>query len=94
MNDENQTNATLSVIVHESVSVSSALIIGVIVVRLSTGTTSQRKNETLVSVAEYRRLLDDNTSTDAQVVERLQYLESFCRSIIKPAIQIYENKTQ
>lgn len=50
-------------------------------------------NETLkkgiISVDEYRQLVGDYTSTDERITERLQYLESFCRNIIKPEIKKY-----
>ncbi|NQV13387.1 MAG: hypothetical protein HQ530_03730 [Parcubacteria group bacterium] len=38
---------------------------------------------TIVTVEEYRELLDDYKSTDEQIKSRLKYLEAFCRNVIK-----------
>lgn len=43
----------------------------------------------MVSVEEYRKILNDHTSTDEQIKKRLQYLEGLCRNIIKPELQTY-----
>jgi len=45
---------------------------------------------TVVSITEYRRLTGDKTSTDERIVERLQYLEAFCRNVIKNELKKYE----
>lgn len=78
----------LQISVHETICVSEWLIIGIILDRFTT--LELLKGKTLVSVAEYRAILGDNSSTDKHIVERLQYLEAFCRNIIKPELQIYE----
>ena len=38
---------------------------------------------TLVSIDEYRAKTGDKSSTDQQITERLVYLESLCRHLIK-----------
>lgn len=37
----------------------------------------------LVSVEEYRAILNDRKSTDEQIKKRLTYLEALCRNVIK-----------
>lgn len=37
----------------------------------------------MVSIEEYRRILNDQTSSDELVQKRIDYLEAFCRNIIK-----------
>lgn len=81
-------NTTLYINVHDSISISDAVIIGLIVVRLTTWVLPE-KDGMVVSVAEYRRLLGDHISTDERIVERLQFLEAFCRNIIKPELETY-----
>lgn len=44
---------------------------------------------TLVSVEEYRTLLNDRTSSDEQVVKRLTYLEAFCRNVARMELEKY-----
>jgi len=41
------------------------------------------KNNTIIPIAKYRHLLNDSTSTDEKIAERLQYLEALCRNIIR-----------
>lgn len=50
--------------------------------------------EPLVSVAEYRRLMKDDVSTDERIVERLRYLESFCRTIIRAELDAYSKQDE
>ncbi len=80
----------LQISVFETICVSEWLIVGVIVERITLSEAMPKNGTTLVSIGEYRQLLGDNTSADKQIVKRLQYLEAFCRSIIKPALQKYE----
>lgn len=87
MNAETQGVEAISVVVYESISVSEAVIIGIIVERLTTWRVKSEGSNTLVSIAEYRQLLGDHASTDERIRERLQYLEAFCRNIIKPELQ-------
>jgi hypothetical protein len=46
-------------------------------------------NELVISVAEYRKLLGDEASTDQQIMQRLQYLESLCRDIARFELENY-----
>ena len=50
---------------------------------------SYNELEATVSVGEYRQLLGDYESTDERILERLQYIESFCRAIIRAELQNY-----
>ena len=93
MNQEIQKNNTLYVDVHESILVSEALVVELIITRITTWEVSET-NGLVVSVAEYRKLLGDHQSTDERIIERLRYLEAFCRNIIKPEIKTYANKQQ
>lgn len=43
----------------------------------------------IIPIARYRELTGDYTSTDARVIERLQYLERFCRIIIQTELDKY-----
>ena len=55
------------------------------------GTVDQES--TLVSVAEYRKILNDYTSSEEHVIKRLQYLEAFCCNIIRIELQKYVKAT-
>ena len=55
--------------------------------------TKKTHNDYLVTVSEYRTLLNDYTSADDQIIERLEYLESFCRNVAKFEIEKYIQKT-
>lgn len=46
----------------------------------------------LVSVAEYRKVLKDTESTDFEITERLRYIESLCRCIIKQELENYDTQ--
>jgi len=82
---------TLFISVHDSISVSEKIVVDIIVARITTWKAKPKGSNTVVSVEEYRKLLGDFTSSDERVEERLQYLESFVRNIIKPELQkIYE----
>jgi hypothetical protein len=37
----------------------------------------------IITIKEYRELLKDEISSDEQIVKRLEYLEAFCRNIIR-----------
>lgn len=82
---------TLSISVYDSISISENVVVDLIVERITTWKAKPKGSNTVVSVEEYRKLLGDFTSSDERVEERLQYLESFVRNIIKPELQkIYE----
>lgn len=36
-----------------------------------------------ITIEEYRKILNDHVSSEEQIKKRIQYLESFCRNIIK-----------
>ncbi len=46
----------------------------------------------MVSIQEYRQMLNDYTSTDEQIQKRLQFLEAFCRNIAHLELQSAKNK--
>ncbi len=46
----------------------------------------------MVSIEEYRKLLSDYVTSDEIITERLEYLEAFCRNIIKNELQSYINR--
>ncbi|MEI6553125.1 MAG: hypothetical protein WCO09_01005 [bacterium] len=83
---------TLSIFCFDTVLVSETLIIELIIERIDVWKGTPNKIGTLVSVEEYRQILNDFTSPTELIEKRLQYLESFCRNIIRPELQkIYEN---
>ena len=43
----------------------------------------------IITVGEYRKILDDYASSDSQIKQRLQYLEAFCRNIIQDNLEKY-----
>lgn len=43
--------------------------------------------EVIVSVAEYRKLLNDYTTADERIQERIDYLVRYTRKIIKTELQ-------
>jgi hypothetical protein len=49
---------------------------------------------TVIPIADYRRILKDTASSDTEIVDRLQYLESFCRSVIRIELEkhVHQNK--
>lgn len=52
----------------------------------------QNRNSEILSIREYREIVDDHRSPDNQVRERLKYLEAFCRNIITNEINGYIKK--
>jgi hypothetical protein len=52
------------------------------------------QNGGIIPIARYRKLTGDFTSTDARVVERLQYLEQFCRVIIQTELDKYAERNR
>ena len=47
----------------------------------------------MISVEEYRKLMDDQTSSDELVVKRIQFLDVFCRNIIRAELEKYKKDT-
>lgn len=43
----------------------------------------RQSDRAIISAAKYRQLTGDHSSTDDRIVERLAYLEQFCRAIIQ-----------
>lgn len=80
---------SLLIQVHESILVSDRVIVRIVLRRLTTWSVKPEGGKTIVSVAEYRKILNDHTSSDQRIIERLQYIEAFCRNIIKPELQTY-----
>jgi|GEM_PF-2161327 len=44
---------------------------------------------TIVSIAEYRDILDDYISPESLVIQRLQYIEAWCTNIISDGLEKY-----
>ena len=44
---------------------------------------------TTVSVERYRKVLNDYESSDEKILQRLQYLEGFCRNISRLELEDY-----
>lgn len=49
-------------------------------------------NKPLISIQEYRNLMKDEISSDEQILKRLEYLEAFCRNIIRTELEKYTSK--
>ena len=79
----------LFVSVFDTVYVSDLLVIGLMVVKLRSWPSVLDPGSPLVQVDEYRELFGDWCSTDEQIIKRLQYMEAFCRNIIKPELKSY-----
>lgn len=91
MNERTSKIETLSIFVHDSILVSEDIIITLIIERIKTFKVRLKERESVVSVEEYRQLLNDFTTSSERIEERVQYLEAFCRNIIKPELRkIYE----
>ncbi len=90
MNEKIQTDS-ISIFVYDSVSVAEVFVIELIIERITTWKAKSDKSKSVISVEEYRQLTNDFTSSAERIEERVQYLESFCRNIIKPELKkIYE----
>ena len=48
----------------------------------------------IITIEDYRKILDDRESSDHQIIQRLQYLEAFCRNIIQDDLEKYVSKTR
>ena len=40
-----------------------------------------------ISIAEYRKIMSDEESSDEQILKRLNYLEALCRNVIKSELE-------
>jgi hypothetical protein len=47
------------------------------------------QTQLVVSIAEYRKLLKDHTSSDGDIDRRLGYLEALCRHVIREELTNY-----
>ena len=86
MNEKIQTDS-ISIFVYDSVSVAEVFVIELIIERITTWKAKSDKSKSVISVEEYRQLTNDFTSSAERIEERVQYLESFCRNIIRPELQ-------
>jgi hypothetical protein len=43
-----------------------------------------------ISIQEYRKIMSDETSTDDQILKRLNYLEALCRNVIKQELENFQ----
>ncbi len=48
----------------------------------------------MISVAEYRKILNDYTSSEDLIVQRLQYLEALMRNIIRVELHTHVTKSK
>ena len=48
----------------------------------------------IIPIAMYRKFTGDYTSTDVRIIERLQYLEQFCRVIAQTELDKHVAKTR
>ncbi len=55
---------------------------------------SRVTGDPIIPIAEYRKILDDIETPDEKIVERLQYLESLCRNIIRIELEKYVHTDQ
>lgn len=60
---------------------------------LSSSETIQPKTGGIVTIAEYRKLSGDKFSSDQKVLERITYLENFCRIVIQSELNVYAKET-
>lgn len=52
----------------------------------------KKEEKNLISVEEYRRLVQDSVTPPEKVMERLRYLEAFCRNVIR--LELEKNDTR
>jgi len=89
MEEEQIVPIPLSISVFETIAVSEWLIVGIVIERIIHWDFNPKQGESIVSIAEYRQILGDNTNKDKDIARRLQYLEAYCRNIIKWELQSY-----
>ena len=56
-------------------------------------TLANRPDGAIITIGEYRKILDDYASSDSQIKQRLQYLEAFCRNVIQDDLEKYVAQT-
>ena len=47
-----------------------------------------------ISIQEYRKIMSDETSTDEQILKRLNYLEALCRNVIRQELDKFEKSNK
>ena len=47
-----------------------------------------------VTISDYRKIMGDKISTDKQIKKRIQYLDAFCRNIIKAELDKFLTKNR
>lgn len=47
-----------------------------------------------VSISDYRKIMGDKISTDKQIEKRIQYIDTFCRNIIKDELNKFLAKNR
>ena len=47
------------------------------------------ESKSVVSIAEYRKLLNDYSTVDDKIIGRLRYIEMLCRHVIREEITNY-----
>jgi len=50
------------------------------------------KQRAIISIASYRKLAKDYISPDEKVIERLEFLEKFCRIVIRKGLESYASE--
>jgi hypothetical protein len=50
-------------------------------------------NKNKLTVEQYRNLMKDTESTDERIQERLNYLDAFCRNIIRSELEKYKSES-
>ena len=45
-----------------------------------------------VTIMDYRKIMNDEVSTDEQIEKRIEYLDTFCRNIIKEELSKFLTK--
>lgn len=48
----------------------------------------------MLPIEDYRKILNDHLSSDEQIKKRLEYLEAFCRNIIKIELENHVRKVR
>jgi len=52
------------------------------------------KQEPIISIEQYRRLLNDYQSSEEKILKRLRFLEALCRNVIKTELKIQHVRTK
>jgi hypothetical protein len=52
----------------------------------------EKNTETVISVDEYRSLVNDFDSSEDKIIQRINYLTAFCRNIARAELDRYVNK--